>query len=1054
MALFTTRLALLTAVSITALAGTAHAETLTGRVAGADDRALPGAIIEIPQTGQSVETDSSGAFQIDLEPGEYQLEVYFLGYADAVQKVTVVPNDITDVDITLAQRGATEASEIVVRGAALGLSLAANEQRTADNISNVVSADALGRFPDNNLAESVSRLPGVTLVRDQQTGEGAFVTIRGLDSRLNVYTLNGVRVATSGGGNRGINLAQLPSDGLSSVKVSKSLLPDMDGDALGGTVDFRTPSAFDFGKTTVTLSGTYSWNDRAEEGNYDMAGSLATFIIPDRLGLFVSGYYERKNSIGQESENEGDWLPFRRPAGSQDLTVDPQEFQMQGLGLDLFENELERYGGNFTLDYKFDNGSKLYLRGQYSSFTDREDHHSVDVQNDDEVATLNQVDPSDDTLLQPWEVLTGFDPVLGNIYGYTPQQIIDADGDGIISDFDRREAAVDDDGFYTLGGESGIWSPGRVIFQRGFSFKEETQRLYSASTGGEHFLDDWTITWDASYSYGEFDRPFDYDFDFDDTGDQTGAPFTGVPAPRGSGDPLAGSGAGWSFAQPEYPQWQLTTAQQAAYFDPGTYLFGGSSGGTTQVTDENILGQINIRRDFSDTGPLKYVKFGGRYFRKEHTRNSDTIFDSDEQDLTLADAPGVIRSSTYGDFLSGNYAGNDDFGFTFDRDAIQQAIDSCDPLFFEECTGFEEELGDDASSTETIYAGYAMAAGQFGRLEVIGGVRVEHTEVRNDYFSFQEFQAELADGTEFGDIERIEQGADSSNYTNVLPSIGLNFRADRQLVVRAAVYKSIARPDYEDISSEEDVSADVIVDSNGNILSFVEDTLSVSRGNPNLKPAEAWNFDAGVEYYTSNGGLYSVNVFYKDISNFIFSDFANEGAVLGEFGGETVEFGAISNGNDAQVYGIEVALVQQLRTLPSPFDGLGIAANATFQDSTADPGDDWRPDTVFINAPRSQYNLQLFYEKYGFDGRIAYQYTDRYLEDLRNFGVNKWVNSWDRLDAQVRYTFDFGLTLRVEVQNILDGHNYWAIRGENGDAFQKDYVENGRTFYLGADIRF
>lgn len=1057
MAYFNSKFGLMTAASIAAIAGAAEAEILTGRVAGAaDGLALPGAVVRVAETGELVETDRSGAFRLDLEPGDYNLEIDYLGYDNAVERVTVESGAVTRVEIGLGQFGAKTLDTVVVRGTALGLNKALNEQRAADNISNIVSADLLGKFPDSNLAESVSRLPGVTLVRDQQTGEGAFVTIRGLDSRLNVYTLNGVRIASSDQNNRAINLAQLPADGLSSVKVSKSLLPDMDGDALGGTVEFRTPSAFDYDGSEGSLSATYNWNDRAEDGGYEVSGSYATQLVEDKVGLYVSGYYEDKNSIGQESENEGDWLPFQRPADDEDLTVDPASFQMQGLGLDLFENELERFGGNFTLDYKFDNGSKIYVRGQYSQYTDREDRTYIDVQNDDEVSILNQVDPSDASLIQPSEAIVGYDPALGNIYSYTPDQIIDTDGDGIITDFDKDEPEVDDDGFYTLGGQSGVWSPGRVIFQRGADFKKETSTLYSLNIGGEHFKNEWTMDWDASYSYGEFDRPFDYDFDFDDTGAQFGAPFTGIPHidPDGNEDPFPGAGVSWSFPQPEYPQWQLTPAQQAAYFDPASYTFDGAGGDQENHTDENLLLQANFQRDFSDFGPLTYVKFGGKYFQKTHETDENQLFDSDEQDLTLADVPGVVRTERYGDFLSGNYSGNDDFGFVFDSGAALEAIRKCDPVFFEECEGFVNELGSDTISEETIIAGYIMGAAEWNKLEVIGGVRIENTQVENEYFSFQEFDAELADGTEFGEIEQIEKGADSAEYTNVLPSVAFNYRQSDRLVYRGAIYKSISRPDFEDISAEEDVSADVIVDTDGNILEFVEDSISISRGNPDLEPAEAWNFDLGVEYYSPNGGLVSANIFYKDITNFIFSDFASEGEVAGQFGGESVSFEAISNGNDATVYGLELALIQQFTALPAPYDGLGISANVTLQDSDANPGDDWRPSTDFINAPATQYNFQLFYEKYGFEGRIAYQYTDQYLEDLRDYGVNKWVNYWDRLDAQARYTFDNGVTLRAEVQNILDGHNYWAIRGKDGDAFQKDYVENGRTFYLGIDYRF
>ena len=1057
MTIVSSKIGLMSAASIVAItaASAAHAETVTGRVAGAaDGLALPGAVVRVVETGDVVETNTSGAFRLDLEPGLYNFEVDYLGYDQAVKSVLVEAGAVTDVEFGLRQLGAEEVDTIVVRGTALGLNRALSEQRAEDRITNIVSADLIGRFPDNNVAESVSRLPGITLVRDQQTGEGAFVTIRGLDARLNAYSLNGVRIATSDQNNRAINLAQLPADGLSSIVVSKTITPDMDGDAIGGSVNFRTPSAFDFDGRSATLSLTGAYNDRADDGGYDIAGSFSDFLVEDKVGLYLSFYYEDKSSVGQESENEGDWLPFNRPANDEDITVDPSSFQMQGLGLDLFENDLERFGGNFTLDYRFDDGSSVYLRGQVSSFTDREDHHYIDVQNDDEVSILNQVDPSDSTLPQPSESIIGYDPVLGNIYSYTPEQIVDTDGDGIITDFDKDEPDVDDDGFYTLGGQSGIWSPGRVIFQRGADFKEETETLFSLNAGGEHFRDQWTLDWDVAYSYAEFERPYDYDFDFDDTRAQRTPPFTGIADPRGNNNPYPGAGVTFAFADARYPQWQLTPAQRAAYFDPASYTFDGAGGDIENHTDSNILLQANLRRDFSDFGPLAYIQIGGKYRKKTHETNEDELFDSDERRITLVDVPQVVASPLYGDFLSGQYSGNDDFGFVFDRNAALTAIRECDPIFFESCSGFSEEINDDTVSEEAITAGYAMAVAEWRRLEVITGVRIEHTQVDNEYNSFIEFEAELEDGTEFGEIETITPGSDTASYTNVLPSIHFNYRQSDRLVYRGAIWTSIARPSYDDITAEEEIEADVIVDANGNILSFIEDSISIERGNPGLEPAESINFDLGAEYYSPNGGLASVNFFYKDITNFIFSDFSNEGDVPTVFEGQSVTFEAIRNGGDASIYGVELGLIQQFTALPAPLDGFGISGNVTLQRSEASPGDDWRSETDFINAPELQFNGQLFFEKYGFDGRISYQYTDRYLEDLRDYGINKWINDWDRLDAQLRYTFDNGLTLRGEVQNILEGHNYWAIRGENGDAFQKDYVENGRTVYLGLDYRF
>ncbi len=1039
------RLAVAVTMASALSSGALTAAELSGEVAvGADGTALEGVIVEVIETGESTTTDRAGRFRFeDLSTGSYTVRFRSLGFKTQQQKVQVLEQDTPLLDVKLAQIRANDVEEIIVRGTAMGINRSLSQMRMADNTVNVISADALGKFPDNNLAESVSRMPGVTLVRDQKTGEGAFVTIRGLDARLNVYTVNGVRISASDQSSRGIDLSQLTADGLASVSIAKTLTPDMDGDAIGGTVDLRTPSGFDYGDQTLMLSLTGSYNDRSETDSYDYSAAYGDVFADNRFAVYASVYGQDRNNVGQESENEGDWLPYLRPGSDQDLTVDPQSLQMQGLGLDLYENELERMGGNFSIDFRATQDDEFHFRGQFSRFTKREDHHYVDVQNDDEEPTLDQVDPSRSDLPQPNANVVGFDPDLGRIYGYSVDDIVDDDGDGLITDADRRNPNRDDDGFYTLGGQSGIWDPRRILIQRGADFKEEEESLINLSVGGKHRRGNWSLSWDTAYSYGEFERPYDYDFDFDDT----------TPQQRQS--PFTDAGVRWSFPEAQYPQWNLTPEQQVAYFDPASFQWDGANGDYENHSEENLLAQADVEYRFNNTGPWQSAKFGAKYIGRTHETDEDQLFNADRvSGVFLSDRPDLIAQERYGDFLSGRYSGSDDFGFIFDRAAALQAIRTCDPVLFESCEGFEEELGADTISKEDVFSAYAMANLQFGDLTAILGVRVEHTEVSNDYYSFQSFDARLADGTEFGEIETTERGSDESSYTNVLPSLTLVYRPNDNWVYRGALWTSIARPEFGDISSEEDVSADVIVDENGNILEIADGSVSISRGNPGLEPAESLNFDLGVEYYSPNGGLAAINAFYKDIDNFIFSDFAREGSVPSQFEGVDVEVESITNGAGASIMGVELTLTQQFTALPEPWDGFGISANATFQESKADPGDDWRSETDFINAPSSQYNAQLFFERYGLQARLSYQYTDRYLEDLRDYGINKWINDWDRLDMQIRYTFDSGVAIRFEGQNLLDTHNYWAIRGENGDSFQKDYVENGRVFFLGIDYRF
>ena len=208
----------------------AEAQAVRGRVVDTNTgAAIKGALIT-STSGASTSTGPDGSFVLDAGI-DSQITVSAIGYdakTEAVEKERAF-------EIRLNQAGEL----VIVRGIRLGQARALNDQRAANNTVAVQSADEAGRFPDNNVAESLSRLPGVTLVRDQQTGEGQLVTIRGLDSGLNVFTVNGVRLAQTQT-DRQIALDTLPTDGYQQLRVSKTSTPDMDGDAIGGTVDLIT----------------------------------------------------------------------------------------------------------------------------------------------------------------------------------------------------------------------------------------------------------------------------------------------------------------------------------------------------------------------------------------------------------------------------------------------------------------------------------------------------------------------------------------------------------------------------------------------------------------------------------------------------------------------------------------------------------------------------------------------------------------------------------------------------------------------------------------------
>jgi hypothetical protein len=198
---------------------------------------LPGANVLIVGSNVGTVTNLSGEFSLRASEGEIELEVSYIGFTTIKQKVNVPANSVAIVEIKM-KNDVKELEGIVVTGALQGQQRALNQQKSADNIKNIVSADQIGRFPDPNVAEALQRVPAINIERDQ--GEGRYVLVRGLAPQFTNISINGEQIPSPEAGVRYVALDAIPADQLSSIEVSKSLTPDMDGDAIGGSVNLIT----------------------------------------------------------------------------------------------------------------------------------------------------------------------------------------------------------------------------------------------------------------------------------------------------------------------------------------------------------------------------------------------------------------------------------------------------------------------------------------------------------------------------------------------------------------------------------------------------------------------------------------------------------------------------------------------------------------------------------------------------------------------------------------------------------------------------------------------
>ncbi|MGG7648432.1 TonB-dependent receptor [Pseudomonas sp. ES4] len=258
----------------------------------------------------------------------------------------------------------TEHVEVV--GQAASIDQALKEQRNSDSIKSVVHADGVAQLPDENVAEAVQRLPGVSVERDQ--GEGRFVSVRGLGPDLNSVTINGTLVPSPESERRAVALDVLPSELVQSLSVIKTLTPDMDANSLGGTVDVKSLSAFDHTGLFYTGSSEASYDKNTHQTSPKFSGAVSDrFSLGDGIDNFgvAAALSWQKRDFGSDNVETGGAWDFEQGAKL-------EEFEQRD-----YDISRERAGGGLNFDYKPDDLSSYYLRTLYSRYKDSETRNST-----------------------------------------------------------------------------------------------------------------------------------------------------------------------------------------------------------------------------------------------------------------------------------------------------------------------------------------------------------------------------------------------------------------------------------------------------------------------------------------------------------------------------------------------------------------------------------------------------------------------------------------------------------------------------------------------------
>ena len=366
--------------------------TIRGVIIDEQGLQIPYATIGIPELNKGTVSGINGEFLLlNVPTGNRTLKIEYLGYGDLEISVDVVENETTKVQITLVSE-AESLDDVVVIGLSSGQAKALNTQKNKQNITNIVSTDQIGKFPDANIGDAVKRIPGITMQVDQ--GEARNIIVRGLAPQLNSVTLNGSRIPSAEGDNRNIQMDLIPADMIQIIEVNKAVTPDMDGDALGGSINLVTRTAPEGFRLSATAGSGVSFitNKRILNGS---------FILGDRtndgkFGWMVSASIN-DNDFGSDNI-EAEWTDeFEFNTGEED---EDGEAVLEEVEVNPYTNVFEqrtylvqriRRSFSANLDYNFNANNSIYLKTMYNWRDDRENRFVLAQ----EILDAEDIEPGD-----------------------------------------------------------------------------------------------------------------------------------------------------------------------------------------------------------------------------------------------------------------------------------------------------------------------------------------------------------------------------------------------------------------------------------------------------------------------------------------------------------------------------------------------------------------------------------------------------------------------------------------------------------------------------------
>jgi len=950
-----------------------------------------------------------------------------------------------------------EIEVIAVSGIRGSLLRAIDTKRSSDGILDAISAEDIGKFPDTNLAESLQRITGVSI--DRVNGEGSKVSVRGFGPDFNLVTLNGRQMPVTTG-SRSFDFANIASDSISGVEVSKTAFASNPTGGIGSTIDVQTlrPLKTSGDKATFSIAAVNDQSTEKGGTTPELSGLYSSTTDDGKFGVLISGSYQERESGNQQANVGTGWRSFLGKvddnwgAGTAEWGGVPQTNQVNRPGND------DIYSVPQTTIYKFEEQQRKRTNGQLvlqyaptENVTATVDYtymrNDIDTQYND-VSAWYTFAPS----INVWTDGPVASPLVYSETYATPQDLSMAAGDFGV----RNESK-------SLGFNL-EWEVSDVLKLSLDAHSSEAENSPNHPYGSSNTLS--TAGFVRTYAATDF------------SGDLPILAVGGGIAVRPEDMRITGSVFGSAVNKSEIDQVQFKgkyTLNDSSNIDFGLALNDVNNHSQSVNVQRNDWGGVGKAGDLdpswfpADTIHDKFTANGGN-FSAASGKNFDVL-----NKIFMWDFANV-RAQAEKLYTPAGYKGRGDCGTDF-CPSTDYAAD------------VDRYTQEESQSAFVQYNLNGELAGKPYGLHV--GVRYEKTDVESTSAVAAYDRADWIADTEIAlrASGQREFQTKTGDYDYLLPSVNFNIEVAEDVMLRAAYSETIGRPDY--VAIQGGTVVNTLANRSGG---------GGSSGNPSLLPLESTNYDLSAEWYYEEASYMSAGYFRKEVSNFItnvkvdstiyslanpadgkryrealaavgadaaairnwiFANYANDptvnvaGKVISGKAGEdslmVFKIDTPANGTDKEtIDGWEFAIQHSFAET-----GFGTILNYTMVDAGVEYDNFLLKDQAALIGLSDTANAIVYYEKDGFQARIAYNWRDEFLNSRgQDTGANpKYTEAYSQIDASVSYDLPQvpGLTVYLEALNITD--EYIRVHGRAKEQVLS-LIETGSRYSLGARYSF